>query len=101
MTSDGYAGPALLHASGDAFPVEVRLAGRVEPVDGRFHWGGRIDTHAATVELVRSGARGVTLSIDGGQPVSVRLAEVDPWGGVRVTATGQPPWPEQHEAEEI
>ncbi|MBB5872998.1 hypothetical protein F4553_006432 [Allocatelliglobosispora scoriae] len=92
MTPDGYAGPALLHTADLVHPVEVRLSGRVEPVDGRFHWGGRIDTDTATAELVRAGARGVALSIADGTPVPVRLAEVDPWGGVRLTATGPPPW---------
>jgi hypothetical protein len=28
----------------------------------------------------------------GERSAAARLAEVDPWGGVRITGVGQPPW---------
>jgi len=43
-------------------------------------------------QLVRSGRREVRLTIGDGSSAA-RLAEVDPWGGVRVTGVGEPPWP--------
>jgi cation diffusion facilitator CzcD-associated flavoprotein CzcO len=99
--SDGYDGPATLRAGDECVPVEVRLTGRVEPVDGRYHWGGRIAPSDRAARLRRAAIADVTLEVDGGTPAGARLGEVDPWGGVRVVATGAPPWPwsgpEEHE----
>jgi cation diffusion facilitator CzcD-associated flavoprotein CzcO len=99
VTDDGYTGPATLVAAGSPIPVEVRLSGRVEPVDGRYHWAGRIAPHGAVSRLVRAGTRSATLRIGDGAPVAVRLGDVDPWGAVRVQATSPPPWPEPDPAE--
>jgi len=101
-----YDGPALFNwpahgaslrcAGGPApvteIPVTVHLSGRWEPVDGRFHWGGRIESSPTVAHLVRAGRRDVRLAI-GDRSAAARLAEVDPWGGVRVTGVGEPPWP--------
>ncbi|MEV6966805.1 DUF4873 domain-containing protein [Hamadaea sp. NPDC051192] len=75
-------------------PVTVHLSGRWEPVDGRFHWGGRISPSTEVAQLVRSGNRDVMVHI-GEQPAPARLGEVDPWGGVRVTGVGAPPWEDE------
>jgi hypothetical protein len=83
-----YHGPARI---GD-HAVRVRLRGRFEPVDGRYHWGGRIEPDPAVARLVRSGRRNVRLVI-GERSAPARLGEVDPWGGVRITGVGAPPWP--------
>ncbi|PWR08206.1 DUF4873 domain-containing protein [Micromonospora acroterricola] len=84
-----YHGPAEVAGTS----VRVHLAGRWEPVDGRYHWGGRIEPDARVAGLVRSGRRDVELRI-AGRARPARLAEVDPWGGVGVTGVGAPPWPE-------
>ncbi|NUR73978.1 MAG: DUF4873 domain-containing protein [Hamadaea sp.] len=76
--------------------VRVHLSGHWQPVDGRFHWGGRISPSTDVVQLVRSGRREVTVCI-GEQSAKGRLGEVDPWGGVRVTGVGAPPWEEDEE----
>jgi cation diffusion facilitator CzcD-associated flavoprotein CzcO len=94
VSDDGYAGPATLDAAGSEFSVQVRLSGRVEPVDGRYHWAGRIVPQDAVARLVRTGVRSATLRIGDGAPVAVHLGDVDPWGAVRVRATSPPPWPE-------
>jgi cation diffusion facilitator CzcD-associated flavoprotein CzcO len=99
VTDDGYTGPATLVVAGAQIPVEVRLSGRVEPVDGRFHWAGRIAPHDAVSRLVRAGTRSAALRIGDGAPVAVRLGTIDPWGAVRVQATSPPPWPEADPAE--
>lgn len=83
-----YDGPARV---GD-LAVTVHLAGRWEPVDGRFHWGGRIEPVSEVADLVRAGRREARLRI-GDREAPARLAEVDPWGGVRITGVGAPPWP--------
>ncbi len=38
-----YDGPATVAGT----PVEVRLRGHFEPIDGRFHWWGRIGSRRA------------------------------------------------------
>ncbi|NUO58632.1 MAG: DUF4873 domain-containing protein [Hamadaea sp.] len=75
-------------------PVTVHLSGQWQPVDGRFHWGGRISPSPEVVQLVRSGRREVIIHI-GEMAAPGRLGEVDPWGGVRVTGVGAPPWEEE------
>jgi len=94
VTDDAYTGPATLLAAGSQLAVQVRLSGRIEPVDGRYHWAGRIAAHDAVTGLVRAGVRSATLRIGDGAPVAVRLGDVDPWGAVRVRATSPPPWPD-------
>ena len=81
-----YAGPAVLDASVD---VQVRLRGHVEPIDGRFHWWGRIATHPA-LDAVDPGST-VRLATPHGEAEG-RLSDVDPWGRFRVTGTGRPPF---------
>lgn len=87
-----YHGPAQV--AGTA--VRVHLTGRWEPVDGRYHWGGRIEPAEQVAGLLRSGRRDVELRI-AGRVSPARLAEVDPWGGIRVTGVGPPPWPSDEE----
>ncbi|MGW5666619.1 DUF4873 domain-containing protein [Micromonospora sp. NPDC003776] len=74
--------------------TEVRLhgTGRWEPVDGRYHWAGRIEPEPRIARLLRSGRRDVAVRV-GDRTAPGRLVEVDPWGGVRVTGVGAPPWP--------
>jgi hypothetical protein len=85
-----YRGPAELAIDGEVLRVDVALAGRVEPVDGAYHWGGRIAPHPRVAELVRSGRRAGTLAI-GGDGVGVQLKDLDPWGGVVVRSVGAAP----------
>jgi len=87
-----YAGPVMVVAGDVTVRADARLTGHVEPVDGRFHWGGRLAPNAELVGLVRGGARAVLLRLDNGSSCDARLQEVDPWGGVRVAAVGSPPW---------
>ena len=90
--SDDYTGPAVVGAAELNADVRVAFAGRFEPVDGRYHWGGRIAPHLRLSELVRGGQRSATVQIGQYPGVTARLAEVDPWGGIRVVGVGRPPW---------
>ncbi|WP_027344777.1 DUF4873 domain-containing protein [Hamadaea tsunoensis] len=78
--------------------VRVHLSGRFDPTDGRFHWNGRIEPAPALVALLRAGRRDVTVHI-GTRTADGRLGEADPWGGVRLTGTGTPPWEDEEEDE--
>jgi len=83
-----YDGPATVAG----VPVRLRGSARFEPHDGRFHWTARIAPEPRIAALVRAGRREVTVVI-AGRRAPARLGEVDPWGGVRLTGTGGPPWP--------
>ena len=95
MSDLEYRGPATLHLGdgGDEHvPVEVRLSARFEPFDGRFRWAGRTAPHTSLRERVNAGLREAVLSLSEGQEIPVRLSEPDPWGGVRLSGVGPPPW---------
>ena len=70
--------------------VEVTLRGHFEPLDGRFHWYGRIGSDAALAERARAGDT-VTLTTPHGSAEG-RLSDVDPWGRFRISGTGRPPF---------
>ncbi|MEV6276941.1 DUF4873 domain-containing protein [Nocardia sp. NPDC051832] len=85
-----YSGPATLDAPGALLPVQVTLCGHADPIDGRFHWYGRI---SATDDLPDPGRAEVLLTLPDGQPTPGRLQERDPWGNLRIVGTGTPPYP--------
>jgi hypothetical protein len=94
MSEEGYTGRAVLVAGGRSIPVEVALGGYFEPLDGRYHWGGRLKPADGLADLVRAGTRDAALHLDGADPAPLRMIDVDPWGGVTVRATGAAPWTE-------
>jgi hypothetical protein len=83
---ESYEGPARI---GDTV-VDVRLRGRFQPIDGRFHWWGRLAASADLDAQHRAGAT-VTLTTPHGSARG-RLSDVDPWGRFRVSGTGRPPF---------
>ena len=84
-----YQGEAVLTATDVRIAVDASLRGRFEPIDGRFHWYGRL---AASPELAALGSGStVTLTTEHGS-AEARLSDVDPWGRPRVTGTGRPPF---------
>lgn len=91
-----YAGPATVAldetdsgASGASTEVEVRLRGHFEPIDGTFHWYGRIS--AAELQDQQHNGAAVRLRTPHGESVG-RLSDLDPWGRFRITGTGRPPF---------
>lgn len=87
---DGYRGPATLTVDGRPMPVHVVLDARYEPQDGRLHWFGRLrGPDGGRLEAVN----GAVVELEAGAgPVRAQLGDVDPWGRVRVTGTGPPPY---------
>ena len=87
---DAETGPAGLPAESPAeLPVEVSLRGAFQPLDGRYHWYGRI---AASDRLpsTLSGSE-VVVRTPYGEGAG-RLSDVDPWGRHRISGTGRPPF---------
>ena len=81
-----YDGPATIADT----EVEVLLRGHFEPIDGRFHWWGRIAANERLDAEQTSGAT-VTLVTPHGK-ADGRLSDVDPWGRLRISGTGRPPF---------
>jgi len=81
-----YAGPATITVGGTTTPVEVHLRGAVQPIDGRFHWQGRVHTSLE----VQPGVR-VELTTEHGTAQAV-LSDLDPWGHFRISGVGRPPF---------
>ena len=81
-----YDGPARIGSAG----VEVLLRGHFEPIDGRFHWWGRI---AANRHLDPEQSTGSTITLVTPHGAAEgRLSDVDPWGRLRISGTGRPPF---------
>jgi hypothetical protein len=88
---EDYRGPATIETGELSVTVTVRLSARFEPVEGRYRWAGRAAPDEVLTAQLRAGLREATLRIGAGA-VDARLGEPDPWGGVRLTGTGRPPW---------
>ncbi|WP_245717149.1 DUF4873 domain-containing protein [Nocardia jejuensis] len=87
-----FSGPGLLDAPGAEIPVTVALNGYLDPIDGNFHWHGRLSA-ADGIELPDPGRGQVFLTLPGGTPTPATLQERDPWGNLRIVGVGTPPFP--------
>ena len=87
---EGYDGPATLVSGDTDVPVEVALRGMFQPIDGRYHWYGRVDANGAVDALVEGRAE-VSLRTPHGE-AAARLSDRDPWGRYRVSGAGRPPF---------
>ena len=91
---DGYEGSATLVAGPARVDVQVRLRGYFQPIDGRYHWYGRIEPNEDLAGVVRSGrARAVLTTPEGSAPCE--LSDPDPWQRYRVTGLSTPPFATQ------
>jgi cation diffusion facilitator CzcD-associated flavoprotein CzcO len=89
--ADGYTGPARLLIGEDEFEVSVDLRGYFQPIDGRFHWYGRVAAHAGLSARLGGAKAAATLTTPGGA-ARCDLAEPDTWDRYRITGTGAPPF---------
>ena len=86
---DGYTGPATLALDGAEFTVTVTLRGNFEPVDGRYHWYGRIQPHDALTAF--AGKVAASLRTPFGVAEGL-LSDPDTWGRYRISGTSRPPF---------
>ncbi|WP_107657685.1 DUF4873 domain-containing protein [Nocardia suismassiliense] len=86
-----YSGPATLDSPGSLLPVTVTLSGHADPIDGRYHWYGRIRA-ADGADLPDPGRAEVFLTLPGRFPTAGRLQERAPWGNLRIVGVGDPPF---------
>lgn len=80
---DMYDGPATI----DGRAVRVRLAGHLDPIDGRYHWRGTV--FESLDELPRTP---VSITV-GDHSAVARITERSQQGGYAVAGTGLPPFP--------
>jgi cation diffusion facilitator CzcD-associated flavoprotein CzcO len=89
--TDGYEGTAVVEVGRSRFDVQVRLRGHFQPIDGRYHWYGRISAHEGLDGVLGSGkAAGVLTTAEGSAPCE--LSEPDPSRRYRVTGISTPPF---------
>lgn len=75
----------------ETFTARLRARGHVDAGDGRFHWAGILHG-ARAAELKGDGKSRASVALGDGPPVPAKLAEQTPWGTVRMTGVGAPPW---------
>lgn len=88
---DGYAGPATLLVDGRTLDVEIRLTGCFQPLDGRYHWYGRLAPDARLSALVDGRPVPVTVCTPHGRAEG-ELRDPDLWQRMRVEGTSTPPF---------
>jgi cation diffusion facilitator CzcD-associated flavoprotein CzcO len=89
--TDGYQGTAVVQVGRSRFDVRARLRGHFQPIDGRYHWYGRISAHEGLDGVLASGkAAGVLTTAEGSAPCE--LSEPDSSRRYRVTGIFTPPF---------
>jgi cation diffusion facilitator CzcD-associated flavoprotein CzcO len=88
-----YDGAATLTIAGIEHPVRVRLAGHLDPIDGRYHWQGTVfgSSSGPLPDEALKQARTATLTV-GAHSASGRVIERTPWGTHTVAGVGAPPY---------
>jgi hypothetical protein len=86
---EGYDGAAQIVTSAGVVDVVVTLRGQFQPIDGRYHWYGRVAVDDR-VSALGAGAT-VLLRTPAGEAEG-RLSDEDPWGRYRLEGTGRPPF---------
>jgi hypothetical protein len=88
----GYRGPAEVLIGDQVVPVTVELRGFFQPIDGRFHWYGRIAANPELNRLVTGQRAEVVLRTPHDQRAG-EVSDPDLWGRYRISSTGYPPFP--------
>lgn len=83
-----YDGPATIRVNDHGHSVRVRLTGRLDPIDGKYHWRGTVFEEISD-DVLRQPP--VQLSI-GERTAEARITEKTPWGTYSVVGVGAPPF---------
>ncbi len=73
--------------------MHVRLTGRLDPIDGQYHWQGTVFSSPARPlpDDVLKQSRAATLTV-GERSAPARIIEQTPWGTHSVAGVGAPPF---------
>jgi len=88
---DGYRGAATLAVDGTEYAVDVVLVGHFEPLDGRYHWYGRVAAHAGLDSALGGTKRPARVTTPVGA-ADGELSDIDPWGRYRLAGVSTPPF---------
>ncbi|MGH3730369.1 MAG: DUF4873 domain-containing protein [Micromonosporaceae bacterium] len=88
---DGYSGAATLRIADVELDVDVTLRGHFQPIDGRYHWYGRVAVNDVLDAVAPDRKTTVTIRTPEGE-ADGELADPDTWGRYRVTGTSTPPF---------
>lgn len=97
---EGYSGPASIILDDTEVEVSVQLRGHFQPIDGYFHWYGRIAANDALAQLVGNAKRTALIRTPEGE-ASGQIADPDPWQRLRISGTSRPPFHVPMTLEEI
>jgi hypothetical protein len=89
-----YDGPADMRVDDVSHSVRVRLAGHVDPIDGKYHWRGMVYELTAGNGLKLPKPVAVTI---GERTADAQLTEITPWGTHAIAGVGAPPYPLDHD----
>lgn len=88
---DGYAGTATLVVDGVEMAVQIDLRGYFQPIDGYYHWYGRVSTSPELSAAV-GGRKTACTVVVGDRSAAGELSDPDPWGRYRIMGTSTPPF---------
>jgi hypothetical protein len=89
---EGYEGRATLLVGTSELDVTVVLRGYFEPIDGHYHWYGRIGVNEALSALLGGDRnRPAVLRTPAGEAAG-QLSDPDTWGRYRIAGTSRPPF---------
>ncbi|TCO58650.1 DUF4873 domain-containing protein [Actinocrispum wychmicini] len=88
---EGYTGPATLRVDDTDVTVDVELRGYFQPIDGYYHWYGRVARHQALSDLVKGRKTATRITTPQGEAAG-ELSDPDPWNRYRITGTSRPPF---------
>jgi hypothetical protein len=87
----GYLGAAAVLIDGAEVAVEVDLRGHFQPIDGFFHWYGRVKANPELDRLVTGNRAEVVLRTPRGESPA-ELADPDLWDRYRISGVSTPPF---------
>ncbi|MBK1788943.1 DUF4873 domain-containing protein [Prauserella cavernicola] len=88
---DGYRGPATLVVGDTELAVEVQLRGHFQPIDGYYHWYGRVKADERLSSLAGGKKHKVEIRTPQGSARG-EISDPDPWDRYRVMGTSTPPF---------
>ncbi|GJF16045.1 hypothetical protein NGTWS1803_31520 [Mycolicibacterium cyprinidarum] len=82
-----YDGPATVNIDGQSHEAWVRLTGHIDPIDGHYHWQGRVFDTDLDIKVPRE----VIVAMNG-RAAPARLTERTPQSTYSVAGVGAPPF---------
>lgn len=87
---EGYDGPAVVVVDESEVDVTVVLRGYFEPIDGHYHWYGRVVSEELSA-LLGGKTKLAVLRTSSGEAAG-QLSDPDLWGRYRIAGTSRPPF---------